>query len=757
MVRSDRVLSILSAAAATVSPALAQTPPTTAAGTGGAPQERASGDIVVTASRTGQTSLQSTPLAVSVFGGEQLSQSGTTNIADLARLAPSLKVGEVTASPSVYIRGIGTNNVFNGSDPNVATILDGVYLARAFQQYSDFFDVDRVEVLRGPQGTTFGRNAVGGVVNIISKRPGEEFDGRAKLSVGNYDMIRGEAFLSGPLISRKLFASIAGNYENRKPFFDNIVPGERGVGDADRGGFRAQLRWTPADWIDATTRLDYTKSTSNFQSYDHLLDFYPPLPFFALANSIVGNHRKVALDYPGRLESKGVGISEDINFEFSDVLSLRSITAYRDSRYSLSLDADASEAQAVEIFQSERAKQFSQEFNLVLNLGPFDGIFGLYYIRERNKTFNTAAIYPPFEGVLNQITPDLKANSKAVFAQGSYEIAGGFSLTLGGRYTKDTKRFLQNFSASDFSDPPNVGAQLPGFPFIYPAAGDPRRRSWDDFTIKVGADWQATEDVLAYLTYSEGFKSGGFNYAGSSAAGISFDPETLNAYEAGLKTQWLDRRVRLNLTGFYYDYSDLQVQQSLGPGNIQITNAATARVRGVEAELSAKVTPRFTLTANATYLNAKYRRFPTASVPDGLVDYVEDDPRFTPGAPDSEDSGTFDASGNRLNNSPKFSYSISGSYVQPIGAAEAYVNADYFHQSSADFDASNARILREPGYGLVNLAIGFNTADRLWNFQLLSRNLFDKEYFVVRAANGLVPSAPSGAPRTVIFSVLRNF
>lgn len=712
-------------------------------------------DIVVTATKSGQTALQSTPLAVSAFSGQELSRTSTTGVADLARYTPSLKVGEVTASPSIYIRGIGTNNVFNGSDPNVAMLLDGVYLARAFQQYSDFFDVDRVEVLRGPQGTTFGRNAVGGVINIVSRRPSDEFEGKAKLTVGNYDLIRGEAFASGPLIPDVLAASVAGNYEYHKPYNRNIVPGKKGVASADHGGMRMQVRWTPNDMIDATTRIDYNRLSQAMQSYDHLLVPYPAFlaPFFSLANSTVGKYHTVALDSPGHILNKAWGIAEDVTFTFSEQVSLRSITAYRDSRYSLSLDADASEVAAAEIFQGERAKQFSQEFNLVGNFDDFDGVLGLYYIKEHNRSDNRAIIYPPFGGELNVIAPDLRANSKAVFAQGSYHLPAGFSVTAGGRYTKDTKKFDQIYSSFDFSNPPAVGGQLPGFPFDPPRL----RRSWDDFSMKLGVDWQASRDILAYATYSEGFKSGGFNYAAINTAGISFEPEHLKSYELGLKTQWLDRRVRLNLTGFRYDYSGLQVQQSLSPGNVQITNAATARVKGIEAELVAQATPRLTLSANLSYLDAKYRRFPTASVPDALVPFVEDDPRFTPGDDDAEDSGLFNASGNRLNNAPRLSYTLSAKYTQPIGRGEAYLAADYYHQSSTHFDASNAAILREPGYGLVNLAIGYNSPDRLWNIQLLAKNLLDEDYFVVRAANGLVPSAPSGPPRTVMFSVMRSF
>lgn len=735
------------------------TPPASAAAAGATaqatpdPAAPANLDTVyVTATKTGRTAVQSTPIAVSVFSGDKLNAAGTNNIQALAQSSPSLKVGEVTASPSIYIRGVGTNNVFNGSDPNVSMLLDGVYLARPFQQYSDFFDVDRVEVLRGPQGTTFGRNAVGGVVNIISITPGANFEGRFKQSFGNYGLVRTEGFASGPLVDGTLAASIAVNREARNAYEDNVVAGKSGVADAHRQGLRAQLRWTPNSTVEATTRLDYYNIDQAMQSYDHILAPYrtPPFPpVFAVTNSLIGSYHKVALDFPGHLSSYGGGIAQDVLFKLSDNLTLRSITAYRDTQYALSLDADASEFRGAEIYQAEKAKQFSQEFNLTYNSKQFDGVAGLYYISEHNITDNVSAVYTT--RVYNHIAPDLEANSKAVFAQGSYHFDNGVSLEFGGRYTQDTKRFKQSYTSNDYSAAPALGASLPGFPFIYPGPADPRERDWSAFTPKVGINWKASPQALLYATYAEGFKSGGFNYAASNAAGISFNPEKLKSLEAGFKTQWLDRKLLLNLTAFDYDYTDLQVQQAISPGNVQIANAATATVRGLELETEAKVTPRFTLSAKATWLDAKYNSFRGALVPNALVPFVTGDPRFTAGV------NTYDASGNRLNNAPQLTYVLSARYGMPIGSGEGYVTADYFHQSDANFDPSNAAILREPGYGLLNLSVGYDSADGLWNTQLLVKNVQNRDYFVLRAANGLVPSAPSGAPRTVTVSVMRRF
>lgn len=706
-------------------------------------------DIIVTASRTGESSLQKTPIAVSVFSPAKLSQTGANSIADLAQLSPSLNVSMVTASPAVYIRGIGSSNVFNGADPNIALEIDGVYIARPFEQFSDYFDVDRVEVLRGPQGTTYGRNAVAGVVNIISRQPGQQLEGKMQVTAGNYSLIRGQAFLSGPLVPGLLSFSIAGNYENHQAYNRNIAPGNiNGVADADHGGIRAQLRFTPTPSIDATTRIDYSRATEAMQSYDHLLQPFPAAPPFALANSTIGQFHTVDLDFPGQIASKGFGISEDIKFALDSNLSLRSLTAYRYGRYSLSLDADATENKVAQIFQGEAARQFSQEFNLTGKYTAFDFVLGAYYLREHNITANRSLVFPglsPAAAVqYSVITPDLTATSRALFGQGVIHLPAGFNITLGGRYTHDTKDLTQSFTRYDFSAAPVIGAPVLSFNANV-------RPSWEDFTAKGGIDWQVTSNALLYVSYTEGFKSGGTNYAAFTLAGLVYRPERIKSYEAGLKTQLFDNRVRFNVTGFIYDYADLQVQQNLGPGNVQVSNAASARVRGVELELTAQIAPRFVVTASGTYLDARYRSFPTASVPSALAPYIPADPRFNAAAL------TFDASGNRINNAPEFAYVLSARYTQPVSFGELYAGVDYHWQDRTYFDPSNALTVSEPAYGLLGGAVGFNSSDRKWNIQLTAKNLLNKQYLIVRAANGLRPSGQSGAPRTVFVSVARSF
>jgi len=235
-------------------------------------------EILVTATKTGTTAAQKTPIALSVYSTDQLSNSGANNVKDLVALTPSLNISQTTASAEIFIRGIGSNNVFNGSDPDVTMQLDGVYIARAFSQFADFLDVSRVEVLRGPQGTLYGRNAVGGTINIISRAPTDDFESKAQVTLGNLSLLQTQGYVSGPLVKGLLDASLSVNYVTHSPWEDNLVAGQSGLVDANHGGVRGQIRLRLTDKVEMTTRADWSKFDESFDSSTHLLAPYAPAP-----------------------------------------------------------------------------------------------------------------------------------------------------------------------------------------------------------------------------------------------------------------------------------------------------------------------------------------------------------------------------------------------------------------------------------------------------------------------------------------------
>jgi iron complex outermembrane recepter protein len=704
-------------------------------------------EIVVTAQKTGATAVQKTPLAISAFSGAGLDKSLTTNIKDLVAYAPGLSIGQITANAEIYIRGIGTNNVFTGSDPDVTLQIDGVYIARPAAAFGDFLDVERVEVLRGPQGTLYGRNSVGGTINIISKQPSDTFTGQEELTIGNYGEVQEQLYVSGPLIPGELQGSIAFNYLRHDAYLQNVAPGGNDIFAANHGGMRGQLRFEASDTINATTRFDLSIRDEDDNAYDILL---APVPGLTLNNSILGDYSKVALDSPQHTYARNGGISEEINVGIDQNLNLKSITAYRESAYHLEVDGEDTAVLNNVVQQAENESQLTQEFNVQANYGDFAGVAGLYYFHENDPAMINVLVYPtplipgPPRLTESNFTPRTTGDAEAAFAQGTYHITPSVGLTVGYRYTLEDKHFDQDYQKF-FVGPPAIN--LPTYPFVNSA-----KRDFHGSTPKFGIDWQVTDDAMLYAAATRGYKSGGFDYAAATKAEESFNPETIWSYEVGAKTEWFDRKLRANLTGFLYDYSNLQVQNLLGPGVIFISNAAKATIKGIEAEFSAKPLPNWQLTTNLTMLDAHYDSFPDASVSSTLVPFVRSLPQY------DAVTQTFNASGNRLDAAPRFTAFFAAQHDWDVGRGDViYGRAEYYWQDRAYYDPTNVDIQSQAPYGLVNLFAGYNTADGLWQTQLWAKNVTNKGYLITTAANGAAPSGLSGAPRTFGLRVTRNF
>jgi iron complex outermembrane recepter protein len=706
-------------------------------------------EIIVTATREGETQLQRTPIAVTVFSGNTLDESGANNIKDVAELAPNVSFAQASNQALLYIRGVGTNLVFAGSDPDVTTQMDGVYLARAFEAFADYLDVDRVEVLRGPQGTLYGRNAVGGVVNIISKQPTDDFVAKEEVTVGNYGLFQEDAYASGPLIKGALDASIAVDYIRHDGYNHNLVPGGVDTDNANHGGIRIQLRWLVAEGVDATTRADYSPYDEASPSYDHLL---VPESFPApIANSTVGQYHTIAMNDPQYLHQGVGGVAEDVNIRLNDETSFKSLTAYRFAASASRLDLDATEFTINNIFQQDHAKQFSQEFDLNGHFNAFDYVAGLYYFHENDEETiisesPPSLVTPAYAAVFVRGLPATDSKSRAAFAQVDYHLTDALKITAGARYTADNKAMNGNFAVSSYATAPAIGPTFPGFPFIVHV--DP---TFSAVTPKASIDWQATANALLYFTYSQGYKSGGSNPTATSLEGISYQPEKLTSYEGGAKTEWFDRRLRLNLTGFYYDYTDLQVQSLISPGVTSISNAASATIKGIELEVQARPSEHWLFAANAAFLDAKYGQYTSDALPVALVPFVKDSPLYDAA------TGTYNASGNSLNSAPRFSGALTAQYTQPIQSGEVYGRSVFRWQDTVRFDPTNAPIMSQDPYGVLDLAVGYRSPGSVWTAELLAKNVLDRDYWVTMAANSIVPAAISGDPRTVMLRAARNF
>jgi iron complex outermembrane receptor protein len=701
------------------------------------PESTSLSDIIVTGAKTGAERLQSTPIAVSVVDSALLENQGLATVQDIARYVPNLSFSRNTGAALIYIRGIGSGNAGAGSDPSVTQQIDGVYIARATGHLTDFFDVDRIEVLRGPQGTLYGRNAVGGTINVLSRQPSSTFSGRVRVGYGNYDSKSIEGFVTGPISGDVVTASLAMNFRDRDAFFNNVVPGGADVGSAHRFGVRGQIRLQPTADFDFTLRADYSLVDEVFESYDHLVR---PVPFNApLANALVGSYRDVAVDQRQSIRNDLGGVSGEANWRLGGGFALKSITAWRSTKIDFNNDNDATDLFVQHARTTETDKQFSQEFNLNYSKDRVKGVAGLYYFGDRDVQVNRAVVpvsvaTPPVRTQIATAAPIVETRSYAAFAQVNYEVLSELSLILGARYTSEKKSIAQAFTRTSLN-PGTLGASLPGFPAIFTA-----ERRDEAFTPKFGVDFQATRDLFFYASATRGFKSGGYNNAGTSVATVGFNPEKIWSYEAGAKTEFLSRRLRVNLTAFQYDYTDLQVRQFLSVGNAVITNAASAKVRGLEIEVLAKPTADIQLTANTSFLDAKYRSFPNASIPGGFAAY-------TPNQICVAGVCTINASGNRLDNAPRGSGVVAIDYSPRLADLRLAAHLDYTWRTRAFYDPSNIEIASQKGYGLFNANIGVGP-DRGWKLELFVNNLADKKYYVIVAGNGLAPGAIVGEPRT---------
>lgn len=678
------------------------------------------GDIVVTASKTGATLLQDTPFAVTAFNAEMLERTGVKDVRDLAAVTPNLLVTQNASFSQIYIRGIGSNNVFGGSDPSSTIHLDGVYLARPASYLTNFLDVERIEVLRGPQGTLYGRNSVGGTINVISRKPGNEFVGRIQATYGNYNFARAEGYVSGPLIEDKLAASISFIGSRRDGYLKNIVPG---VGDADNErtiGGRGQLRFTPSAPLEIILRADYVHSDDALAGYVKLLQTTTD----PLANSTLGDYRKIAVNIRPASNRRQWGTAAEVNYDVADGLQLKSLTAYRANRLTQVGDTDGTALNGRRTDQFEDQHQFSQEVNLTGKTGALTYILGAYYFNEHILVDSSVTTYAT--NVRANFNPTINTDAIAGFAQGSFALTEQITLTAGIRYTSEKKKFDQ--IATNFS----LITGLPNATYPRAYSTDNTYKAW---TPKFSVEFRPVDGVLIYASATKGFKSGGFNFSSANAA-QGFGPETLWSYEAGAKLDLLERLLRLNATVFHYDYNDLQVQSFLSPGVVDITNASDAKVDGAEFEAQLRPAKWLKLGGNLAYLDARYKNYTSALLPGNIP---------------------YDASGNRLNLAPKWSYSVFAEADTAIGAGSGFIRGEYNYRTRQFFTASNSGLDTQAGYGLLNASIGYTFPGEHFELLAFARNLTDREYVTSTAsfASGIVGRV--GEPRTYGIRAVAKF
>lgn len=688
-------------------------------------------EIVVTASRTGASRLSDTPLAITALSAEDLEQRGVNDIRGLTDYTPNLQIADFAGYAQIFIRGVGSNDPFAGTDPSSTVHLDGVYLGRTLGYFSSFLDVERIEVLRGPQGTLYGRNSVGGTINVITRRPTDERKAQLQAGVGTYGTVHGAAYLSGG-IAEGVAASVAVQYRQNDDYFDNVSVG----GDIGRDrnfGIRGQLV-TSLGTGEAILRGDYTHQKGRLVGYAKLLAStgHPQ------DDVVLGDFDKVSLNRENRQKQTAGGASLELSFPLSDDIMLKSLSSWRQLNGDLGYDSDASAIDIGHTTVNLRQEQYSKDLSLT---GKFDNLTlfaGMFYFHEKVKEPLRFTLYPA--GATNFRLPEIRTRSIAFYGQAEYNVSQQISLVAGLRYTRERKkmngRFLWTASASSDFDTALAAPEI-GAPFFYDAFTANASASYDAWTPKFGVNIRPDSNTLIYASATRGFKSGGYDMGSTDEVNAErgFAPELLWSYELGAKTSLLNRKLDIALTGFRYDYNDLQVTLFVPPSYAVTQNAAAARTYGVEFEMLARPAQGLTLSGALAYLDAKYRQYTGA---------------YTAAF------GAFDATGKRLNNAPEWSFAVGAKYEFPLFGGLSYLGADYKWQDDLYFSPVNGGVgpvqnylEQQKAYGLLNARVGWASENGRYSITLAGRNLLDKNYILSSASYTAAISGRPGTPRTV--------
>ena len=711
-------------------------------------------EIVVTA-RKREENLQNIPVSVAAFTAESLESSSVTDLRGVGDLAPNVDfsisngLGGATSEATVYIRGIGQIDTALFADPGVGIYVDGVYLARSAGSVLDLLDLERVEILRGPQGTLFGKNTTGGAISLLTRKPGPDRQVDLEATIGELDRLDGRLNANLPL-SDEAFFSFSAATTNRDGYAESLATGEE-LADDDRDSLRAALRWLASDSVVFDLAVDSTRERERAADQTllaivsaPLIDFYNTVladsGFTPISNDFVtGDLSRSFATAPNRNNGDVTGVTATVSWT-SGAVDLTSISAYREIEFDVAADGDGSPIPLAERSYLQTQDQLSQEIHLS-GTAADDRLSwlvgGLYFTESSAEDSLTRVlgnlfealeaapgpIYAPpgvpsflcspgppppglpcFGGAGNPLnfaffvgagdfeSIALETDSWAFFGEGTYSLSDKLSATVGLRYTYEEKSF-------DFRREPGSGAP----PVVLFNEDD-----WDAFSPRFSLSYQASENALVYASASRGFKSGGFNGRPQDRLALDpYDPETVWAYEVGWKTDLADNRLRLNGSAFYNDYRDIQFSASLnvdGDPVFVIQNAGQAEVQGFELELSARPSRGFEISAGLGYIDTEYTELDNVDPNSATLDGV-------------------------IPKTPEWSFNLSPQYSFPVkGGGTVTLRSDYSYRSEVFNDIQNTPLIAQDSYGLISARASWANQKGDLEVALFGTNLGDEEY-----------------------------
>lgn len=724
--RNICAVSILALAAIMAHPAAAQTN-TTQNG-----ESSALDEIVVTAQKRDQ-SLQDVPVAVTAIGADAIRQSNVKTLSDLAQIAPGLSITNTQSEQTeIALRGVTTNDFGFAVEQSIPIYLDGVYLGSSAYMLSELGDIQRVEVLKGPQGTLFGRNAAGGVVSVTTAPATNQLEGRLGLGWGNYNLRTASGIINLPIAEDKLRARVFVAARWRDGWQRNVETDRRNGYAQERFLARGKLNWTPSDVVKLDLSADYM-SVKDHLGFSYLLssEFLSPDLFNPEASNFrsrdassgtldvqTGLPQEPAIS--NRIDNENYGFSAKLTWDLSDTVGFESLTSYRHNQYYLEDDPDGTEYLLLVVRSFSEAKEFSQEFKFNGNLGAIDWLLGgsIYSQRTRNfvdDSFPTFLLGEDAAGttIRERNVVNTRATSFGLFGDAIWSATDRLNVTLGIRGSWDKK--------TQIIRTPNQDTAGLGFNLIFPSIeqlsdenGNPapqlanQRKSFSAVTGRFVVDYKVGDDAIVFANFSQGYKSGGFNSFAVVDSGAffplatpgqltPFNDERVTNIEVGIKSEWLGGRLRINASAFRYVWEDLQIQVSQGTALFTI-NAGKAVGKGLDLETTFKASNRLSLGANVSILDANF---------------VEDVP------------GAGIVNGEDLTFSPRFVSSLNADYRIPLGqSGELRANLNFSHRDSQKLTA----VTKASAYSLLGGRLAWTSTNEQWEVALWGRNITNEVF-----------------------------
>lgn len=730
--------------------------------------ERQLQEVTVTANRR-QEPNQRVPLGIAAFSADTAEKVGITDAQSLAALAPGLLFNRQANASIPFLRGVGTPVAESGDEPSVALYIDDVYIPAGSASMANFTSIDHMEVEKGPQGTLFGRNATGGVVQIFTRNPTDRPEFKVTAGYGNYNTGSADMYASGPL-TEQLRANVSVYWSNQSGGWGrNVTTGVTAFKSRDYGA-RIKFLWDEADRTSVLLTLDFDKTVTQqglgFRAFPGTgsLDPLPPFPNggFPPAAGYYDPNENFNSDGNDRQYGASLKITHDF-----DWLRLVSISAYRDTRADYVLDEDSGPLPIVNVQIATPETTFTEELHLISQPdASLAWIAGIFYFNDKagfDPTRFTGLGFAPLPFVDSYGIQTTQ--SYAVFAQSTAAIISDTHLTAGARYTRDdrTERAAGVFGS---------GAPVP-------APNSPQSKSWSSPTWRLVLDHSFYPDMMAYLGYNRGFKSGLFNPVVLPGSPIDepVNPEQLDAYTVGLKSEYLQRRLRVNIEGFYYDYKNIQVEQILSAVS-HITNAARATIKDVDLDISAVPVDGLTLTASLEGMEGRYDSFPngTSYVYNPLTGGNCTFAVATPPAPVpcggvtppnyNAVTGGWDLKGNHTIQTPPFSVSLTGQYEIPAPIGRFDLNLAWTHTGHYYASADNGKGQIPPSSSkndlqklidVLNGSLGWTSSNPDLEVRLWAKNMTDVHYWSYADEIAFATFYSPAPPRTFGLTVTRRF